>query len=467
MSQYRISQLSAADLDRLLIREEDFHFDCKDKRKKPSDLLNHVVGFANAHGGTLMVGLKDRKDAEGTARIAGFVSQEEANNYVAALKGQIEPPIRKLRFNYVDTRAPKGPLLLEVTVPRSSRRHRVGGKVYLRENAATNVLDERRAESLWWEKLGLRGVRALPYIGAGVMALVGAVYGYAWATEPDFTTHWVAYPTGPGLRDDYELRLETGAGVGPGIVDVHGRLDFPVPIRHAEIVNNGGCEKLEVVQHVLRAVTAGGADEKPSTTVELRAARCAPESKPVVRLTTDSSTVFTHDSPLVSDDGRLQVSYSWRVPVLGYQAPSRPTMEKVLAAPSTQWHSYVIPTRDYPASISNPPYYDVGAGRGRVAAFIRREDFETLAKEVTAELAWIGTPSARIRLSYDHGTFKGWIRWLRCETPVAVQAQPPALLVDQEFPYRRIVLTWQDCNAKLEFAGANRDAAGNYLTSVR
>lgn len=462
MKQFGVRRLTDVELDALLRREEDFHFDCKDKRKKPADLLDHVVGFANAHGGTLVVGLKDRKEGEGRARIKGFVSKEQANDYVAALTGKIEPPVRKLRISYLDTGAANGHLLLEVQVPRSSRRHRVGGKVYLRENAATNTLDERRAEFLWWEKLGLRGVRSVPYLLLGVAALVGAAFIYGWLSEPMFDAHWVAYPTGPGLRDDYELRLETGSSVGDGIVDVHGTLDFAVPIARAEVVSNAGCEQLEVVHHVLRAVTPGGADEKPSSTVEFRAARCAPESKPIVRLTADSSTVFTYDSPLVPDDGHLQITYSWRVPVLGFRAPTRTTVRHALVAPSTQWHSYYIPTRAYPASVSNPPYYDLASKRGRVASFIRREDYETLPAEGSS-LAWIATPAARIRLSYEHGFFRGWVRWLPCEKPFEVQAPPSFDLVGDDAPYRAIALTWEGCTAKLDFAGARMDGSGKFL----
>lgn len=462
MKPFGVRRLADAELDALLKREEDFHFDCKDKRKKPADLLDHVVGFANAHGGRLIVGLRDRKEAEGRARINGFVSMEQANDYVAALTGKIEPPIRKLRISYLDTGAASAHLLMEVRVPRSSRRHRVGGKVYLRENAATNPLDERRAEFLWWEKLALRGVRSLPYLGLGVAALLGAVFGYGWLSEPSFDARWTAFPTGPGLRDEYELRLETGSSRGDGIVDVHGTLDFAVPIARAEVVNSAGCEQLEVVQHVVRAVIPGGSDEKPSNTVEFRAARCAPESTPVVRLTADSSSVFTYDSPLLPDDGHLQVAYSWRVPVLGYRAPMRPRVEHALAAPSTQWHNYYIPTRGYPASISNPPYYDLQSKRGRVASFIRTEDYETLPAEGTS-LAWIGTPAARIRLSYEHGFFKGWIRWLPCDKPLEVEAPPSFSLVGDEAPYRAIVLTWEGCTAKLDFAGASMDTSGNVL----
>lgn len=462
MSHYRTKRLTDAELDALLKREEDFKFDCKDKRKKPSDLLSHVAGFANAHGGTLVVGLKDRKDATGRARVGGFVRPEEANNYVTTLRREIEPPVRGLRFAYLDTGVEDAPFLLEVTVPRSSRRHRAGGSVYLRENAATSRLDERRAELLWWEKIGLRGVRSLPYVGFAVVLLVGAVYAYGWAAKPEFAAQWIAYPTGPGLRDDYELRLETGTSVGDGIVDVHGTLDFAVPIAHAEVVNAAGCEQLKVDRHVLRAVTINGSDEKPSTRVEFRAARCAPESKPILRLTTDRSTVFTSDSPLVPDDGRLQVTYSWRVPVLGYRAPTRPTVEHALAAPSTQWHSYYIPTRGFPASISNPPYYDLAAKRGRVSSFIRREDYETLPADGTL-LAWVATPAARVSLSYEKGFFRGSVRWLPCEKPVEVKAPPAFALVGDDSPYRAIILTWEGCTARLEFAGASMDGDGNVL----
>lgn len=107
MAQFTIRDLSDTDLETLLKREEDFHFDCKDKRKKPADLLSHVVGFANARGGKLVVGMKDRKEGEGRARIAGFV-RPEANNYISTLTREAEPPVHGLRFTLLKTASDGG-----------------------------------------------------------------------------------------------------------------------------------------------------------------------------------------------------------------------------------------------------------------------------------------------------------------------------------------------------------------------
>lgn len=466
MSAFKVRTIEAAELGELLAREEGQTFDCKDKRKKPGDLVQHVAGLANADGGALVIGLKDKKESEGAARINGFVSPEEANGAVSAIQRDIEPPVRGITFEYLDTGVTAGPLLLVVRVPRSRFFHRVGGKAYLRENAATILLDERRAELLKTKKLWGRIARSAAVVAAGVVGVTALFLGYAVASRPSLTTEWISFPTGPGLREEYDLRLRIGTTLGEGLVDVHGRLDLPVPVAEAVLVNAGGCEQVELVRHVLRAATVPNGDERPASTVELRSSRCPAESMPVVRLVADKSFVFTHDAPLKDDSGRIRITYAWKVPIFGVRAPFRPAVETELPAPNTQWNRYTIPTRAYPASISDPPYYDLETRRGHVAAVIDKNDYETLP-DSGAGLAWIATPGARIRLRYEGGFIRGWVRWLPCATPIEVEVAAPAEVVGQEFGYRRIEMSWDGCRATIDVLGVGKDDAGNTLIPVQ
>lgn len=46
-------------LEELYNKKEDQTFDRKSARKDPKGLSNHVVAFANADGGTLVIGIED------------------------------------------------------------------------------------------------------------------------------------------------------------------------------------------------------------------------------------------------------------------------------------------------------------------------------------------------------------------------------------------------------------------------
>ena len=50
----------------LLENEENQYFDRKSARIKPSDIVRHLVAFANANGGILVIGIED----DGT--VSGF-----------------------------------------------------------------------------------------------------------------------------------------------------------------------------------------------------------------------------------------------------------------------------------------------------------------------------------------------------------------------------------------------------------
>ena len=47
------------DIDYLKSTPEDQHFDRKSARIQPKDILRHLVAFANAEGGHLVIGIED------------------------------------------------------------------------------------------------------------------------------------------------------------------------------------------------------------------------------------------------------------------------------------------------------------------------------------------------------------------------------------------------------------------------
>ena len=49
----------------LIESEENQYFDRKSARIKPVDILRHIVAFANANGGVLVVGIEDNGEITG------------------------------------------------------------------------------------------------------------------------------------------------------------------------------------------------------------------------------------------------------------------------------------------------------------------------------------------------------------------------------------------------------------------
>lgn len=53
------------DINYLKSTPEDQHFDRKSARIKPKDILRHLVAFANAEGGHLVIGIEDDGEVTG------------------------------------------------------------------------------------------------------------------------------------------------------------------------------------------------------------------------------------------------------------------------------------------------------------------------------------------------------------------------------------------------------------------
>lgn len=52
-------------LDYYIRNREGLYLDRKSARTKPLDIIRHVVAFANANGGTLVIGIEDDKKLTG------------------------------------------------------------------------------------------------------------------------------------------------------------------------------------------------------------------------------------------------------------------------------------------------------------------------------------------------------------------------------------------------------------------
>ncbi len=69
-------------------------FECKRAAIKPADLLETVVGFANADGGFIVVGLEDPGKAQGEKRLLGISENaDNVSDFLKLIDKEIEPPI--------------------------------------------------------------------------------------------------------------------------------------------------------------------------------------------------------------------------------------------------------------------------------------------------------------------------------------------------------------------------------------
>jgi len=59
-------------VDKALLEEESYTFDCKRLKDKLAKILETVVAFANSDGGVIALGLEDPDKAQGRDRVYGI-----------------------------------------------------------------------------------------------------------------------------------------------------------------------------------------------------------------------------------------------------------------------------------------------------------------------------------------------------------------------------------------------------------
>lgn len=86
-------------MNKLLIKDIDFYtkekenqfFERKSAKIKPTDILRHLVGFANADGGQLVIGIEDNGTISGFKVKGAYSIDEYKKNYITYL---VETPIK-------------------------------------------------------------------------------------------------------------------------------------------------------------------------------------------------------------------------------------------------------------------------------------------------------------------------------------------------------------------------------------
>jgi len=135
--------------EEILAMSESHFLDFKSTRKAPKDLQQHFVGFANADGGELYIGIED-EDYTGE-RVAGFAKQEDANEILQVLLMETQPSVEGVDIEYIDFGG-RG-LILHILIPKSPKVHYTSSqKCYMRLNASTVEIRGQKILELGYAK---------------------------------------------------------------------------------------------------------------------------------------------------------------------------------------------------------------------------------------------------------------------------------------------------------------------------
>jgi len=130
-------------------KSEDQWFDRKSVRIKPDDLANHLIGFANAEGGTLVVGI------ENDGSVTGIDGQEDDVNRLRQCPIDFTAPLVPHMVDQIECvdRDGRPNHLLVFEVHPAERVHRTKrGDVFQRFGDQTRRLNEEQARELAYSK---------------------------------------------------------------------------------------------------------------------------------------------------------------------------------------------------------------------------------------------------------------------------------------------------------------------------
>lgn len=138
-------------LDEMTTRKEDAFFDRKSARKEPKQLLKHLIAFANAGGGTLVVGIEDNGE------ITGFKHPKahQAEDFLHYLRSMQHMPI-PCTHSFFAVQNSKGEadqlLIFEIQPSITQVIESNDGTAYLRSNDQSITLSYEQRRQLEFDK---------------------------------------------------------------------------------------------------------------------------------------------------------------------------------------------------------------------------------------------------------------------------------------------------------------------------
>jgi ATP-dependent DNA helicase RecG len=129
-----IVRVSHAEANRILQIEEGHFVDHKDRRIAPGLLTKHISAFANADGGELYVGIREKATNPSRYEWSGFHNAEEANSHLQVFE-DVFPLGTDFRYRFLEAETLPGLVLhIEIAKTREIKRTR-DGSVYIRRGA--------------------------------------------------------------------------------------------------------------------------------------------------------------------------------------------------------------------------------------------------------------------------------------------------------------------------------------------
>lgn len=140
------------DIETLSSTRENHYFDRKSARIKPEDLARHVVAFANASGGKLVVGIEDNGEVTGFSRQGS--RDPERFEQCAITDCSPAPDVSCMRVPVTNASGEEDFVLVMDVEPSTSRviTRRKDGAVFLRQGDESKQLGYEQIRALEYDK---------------------------------------------------------------------------------------------------------------------------------------------------------------------------------------------------------------------------------------------------------------------------------------------------------------------------
>ncbi len=148
LAMFKTEEITKTELDNLLKKRETHYLDFKSSDISGKDLQRHIVGFANADGGEIYVGIAENN---GTFYAHPFKNIESANQLLQAAIIEINPTIEDLIVDFLELN--KDSYLIRFVIPKSPKLHHTSsGDCYVRLSAQTQKIKGEEVASLAYSK---------------------------------------------------------------------------------------------------------------------------------------------------------------------------------------------------------------------------------------------------------------------------------------------------------------------------
>lgn len=142
------SEISQNEIEVLTKKNESHYLDFKGKAISGKSLQRHIVGFANADGGELYVGVEELK---GCFEISGFSSIEDANQIIHDAIIGIKPSVESMVVEFLET--PARGFIVRFIIPKSPKVHYTdSGDCYVRLSAQSQKIKGEKVVELAYSK---------------------------------------------------------------------------------------------------------------------------------------------------------------------------------------------------------------------------------------------------------------------------------------------------------------------------